>query len=41
MQKAKILFNIVNTIFIILYTFPGSILGLLIYGEIYKQLLKK
>ena len=37
MQKAKILFNIVNTIFIILYIFPGSILGLLIYGEIYKQ----
>ena len=33
----KIIFNIINTIFIILYIYPGSILGLLIYGEIQKQ----
>ena len=38
MQKTKILFNIINTIFIILYVYPGSILGFLIYGEFYKQL---
>jgi len=37
MQKTKILFNIINTIFIILYVYPGSILGLLIYGELHKQ----
>ena len=37
MQKTKILFNIINTIFIILYVYPGSILGYLIYGEFYKQ----
>ena len=37
MQKTKILFNIINTIFIILYVYPGSILGFLIYGEFYKQ----
>jgi len=37
MQKTKILFNIINTIFIILYVYPGSILGFLIYGELYKQ----
>ena len=33
----KIIFNIINTIFIILYIYPGSILGFLIYGEFYKQ----
>tara|TARA_B100001540_G_scaffold145415_1_gene128999 strand:+ start:139 stop:516 length:378 start_codon:yes stop_codon:yes gene_type:complete len=37
MQKTKILFYIVNAIFIILYIYPGSILGFLIYGEFYKQ----
>ena len=37
MQKTKILFNIINTIFIVLYVYPGSILGYLIYGEFYKQ----
>ncbi len=33
----KIIFNIINTIFIILYIYPGSILGFLIYGEFQKQ----
>ena len=37
MSKTKILFNIINTIFIILYVYPGSILGFLIYGELHKQ----
>ena len=37
MQKTKILFNIINTIFIVLYVYPGSILGFLIYGEFQKQ----
>ena len=37
MQKTKILFNIINTIIIILYVYPGSILGFLIYGEFHKQ----
>ena len=37
MQKTKILFNIINTIFIVLYVYPGSILGFLIYGEFHKQ----
>ena len=37
MQKTKILFNIINVIFIVLYVYPGSILGFLIYGEFYKQ----
>ena len=37
MQKTKIFFNIINIVFIILYIYPGSILGLLIYGEIQKQ----
>ena len=37
MSKTKILFNIINTIFIILYVYPGSILGFLIYGELSKQ----
>ena len=37
MSKTKILFNIINTTFIILYVYPGSILGFLIYGELYKQ----
>ena len=37
MSKTKILFNIINTTFIILYVYPGSILGFLIYGELNKQ----
>ena len=37
MQKTKIFFNIINTIFIVLYVFPGSILGFLYYGEFNKQ----
>ena len=37
MSKTKILFNIINTIFIIFYVYPGSILGFLIYGELNKQ----
>ena len=37
MSKTKILFNIINTIFIILYVYPGSILGFFIYGELHKQ----
>ena len=37
MQKTKILFNIINTIFIVLYVYPGSILGFLIYGEFHMQ----
>ena len=37
MQKRKILFNIINAIFIILYLYPGSILGFVIYGDIAKQ----
>ena len=37
MPKTKILFNIINTTFIILYVYPGSILGFLIYGEFNKQ----
>ena len=37
MEKIKILFNVINTIFIILYVYPGSILGFLIYREFHKQ----
>ena len=37
MQKTKILFNIINTIFVILYIYPGSILGFLVYGEFHNQ----
>ena len=37
MQKTKIFFNIINAIFIVLYVFPGSILGFLFYGEFNKQ----
>ena len=33
----KIIFNIINTIFIILYIYPGSILGFIVYGELQKQ----
>ena len=36
MQKRKILFNVINAIFIILYLYPGSILGFFIYGDINK-----
>jgi len=37
MSKTKILFNIINTIFIVLYVYPGSILGFVVYGEFNKQ----
>ena len=37
MPKIKILFNIINTIFIILYVYPGSILGFLINRDINEQ----
>ena len=37
MPKIKILFNIINTIFIIFYIYPGSILGFLIYGDLNRQ----
>ena len=37
MSKTKILFHIVNIIFIILYIYPGSILGFLIYNNFHKQ----
>ena len=37
MSKTKILFHIFNTIFIILYIYPGSILGYLIYRNFSKQ----
>ena len=37
MSKTKILFNIINTIFIVLYVYPGSILGFLVYRELQKQ----
>ncbi len=37
MQNTKILFNIINTIFVILYIYPGSILGFLVYGEFHRQ----
>ena len=37
MSKTKILFHMINTIFLVLYIFPGSILGFLLYGNLYKQ----
>ena len=37
MSKTKILFHILNVIFIILYIYPGSILGFLIYKNFHKQ----
>ena len=37
MNKTKILFNIINTIFVILYIYPGSILGYVVYGTARKQ----
>ena len=37
MSKTKILFHIFNIIFIILYVYPGSILGYLTYGDFRKQ----
>jgi len=37
MPKIKILFNIINTIFIIFYIYPGSILGFLIYSDLNKH----
>ena len=37
MSKIKILFNITNIIFIVLYLWPGSILGWLLYGKLHKQ----
>ena len=37
MSKIKILFIITNKIFIVLYLWPGSILGWLLYGKLHKQ----
>ena len=37
MRKTKILFHIVNTVFVILYVYPGSIFGFLIYRNLNKQ----
>ena len=37
MSKTKILFHIINAIFIIFYVYPGSILGYLIYRDFNKQ----
>ena len=37
MSKTKILFHILNVIFVILYIYPGSILGFLIYNNFHKQ----
>ena len=37
MPKTKILFHIINAIFIIFYIYPGSILGYLIYRNFNKQ----
>ena len=37
MPKIKILFSIINIIFIIFYIYPGSILGFLIYRDLNKQ----
>ena len=37
MLKTKILFHVLNIILIILYIYPGSILGYLIYGDFGKQ----
>ena len=34
---AKIIFHILNTIFVFLYIYPGSLLGFLIYKDISKQ----
>ncbi len=33
----KIIFHILNTIFVFLYVYPGSLLGFLIYKDISKQ----
>ena len=37
MSKTKILFHMINTIFLALYIFPGSILGFLLYGNYNQQ----
>ncbi len=37
MSKTKILFHALNVILIILYIYPGSILGYLIFGDFGKQ----
>ncbi len=37
MHKTKILFNVINAIFIIFYIYPGSIFGFLLYGNLHKQ----
>ena len=37
MLKTKILFHILNTILIVLYIYPGSILGYLTYRDFSKQ----
>ena len=37
MKITKIFFHIINLIFLILYLYPGSILGFLVYNNISKQ----
>jgi len=37
MSKTKILFVIINGIFIVLYLFPGSLFGLAVHGSLHKQ----
>ena len=34
---AKLFFHILNILFFIIYLYPGSILGLLLYGKVSKQ----
>ena len=34
---AKLFFHILNILFFIVYLYPGSILGLLLYGNVSKQ----
>ena len=33
----KVLFHIINSLFILLYLYPGSIFGYFLYGNIQKQ----
>ena len=37
MPKKKIIFHLINTIFIILYIYPGSIMGYVVHGDFDKQ----
>ena len=37
MKITKIFFHFINLLFIIIYTYPGSIFGYLIYGNLNKQ----